>query len=90
MSDYRVPDADVERGGMAAYRALLTVTGLSQTECEDVADSILATVLPEHDRALLLALADEVERGPSFPLPPYVIAELIREKAAGLWPSTDW
>lgn len=34
--------------------------------------------------AALLVMADEIDRGPTFPLPPSVISELVRERAAGL------
>ena len=34
--------------------------------------------------ATLRVMADEIDRGPTFPLPPSVISELIRERAAGL------
>jgi hypothetical protein len=34
--------------------------------------------------AALRVMADEVDRGPTFPLPPSVISALIRERAEGL------
>lgn len=32
----------------------------------------------------LLAAADQIDRGPTFPLPPSVISALVRERAADL------
>jgi hypothetical protein len=34
--------------------------------------------------AALRMMADEIDRGPSFPLPPSVISALVRERADGL------
>jgi hypothetical protein len=34
--------------------------------------------------AALRVMADEIDRGPSFPLPPSVISALVRERADGL------
>jgi hypothetical protein len=34
--------------------------------------------------AALRVMADEIDRGPTFPLPSSVISELVRERAAGL------
>lgn len=34
--------------------------------------------------AALQVMADEIDRGPTFPLPPSVISALIRERAEGL------
>lgn len=38
--------------------------------------------------AALRVMADEVDRGPTFPLPPSVISALIRERAEGLATAT--
>jgi len=34
--------------------------------------------------AALRVMADEIDRGPTFPLPPSVISALVRERADGL------
>jgi hypothetical protein len=34
--------------------------------------------------AALRVMADEIDRGPTFRMPPAVISELVRERAAGL------
>lgn len=34
--------------------------------------------------AALQVMADEIDRGPTFPLPPSVISQLVRERAEGL------
>jgi hypothetical protein len=34
--------------------------------------------------ATLRVMAEEIDRGPTFPMPPSVISELVRERAAGL------
>jgi hypothetical protein len=43
-------------------------------------------VLEEAVAAALQVMAEEIDRGPTFPLPPSVISELVRERAAGLAP----
>lgn len=43
-------------------------------------------VLEEALAAGLRVMADEIDRGPSFPLPPSVISALVRERADGLDP----
>lgn len=37
----------------------------------------------------LRVMADEIDRGPTFALPPSVISELVRERAAGLPPNPE-
>lgn len=39
--------------------------------------------------AALRAMADEIDRGPTFPLPPSVISALVRERADGLEGGSD-
>ncbi len=46
-------------------------------------------VLEEAMAATLRVMADEIDGGPSFPLPPSVISQLVRERADRLDPPTD-
>ena len=39
--------------------------------------------------AALRVMADEIDRGPTFPLPPSVISALVRERADGLKGDSD-
>jgi hypothetical protein len=39
--------------------------------------------------AWLRELADEIDRGPTFPLPPSVISALVRERAAAIDPQPE-
>jgi hypothetical protein len=41
-------------------------------------------MLRAYGAALLRDMADRIDRGPTFPLPPSAIAELVRERAADL------
>jgi hypothetical protein len=48
-------------------------------------DAIVAAAVA----AALRVMADEIDRGPTFPLPPSVISELVRERASGLVEGSD-
>lgn len=54
---------------------------------------VLAAVLPAHDRRVkaetLREMADGIDAGPTFPLSPAVISELIRECAAAVENGAD-
>jgi hypothetical protein len=39
--------------------------------------------------AALRVMADEIDRGPTFPMPPSVVAALVRERAERLTGGTD-
>ncbi len=43
--------------------------------------AVCAEILPEIAAAALRVMADEIDRGPTFPLPPSVISALVRERA---------
>ena len=43
-------------------------------------------MLRAYGAALLRDMADRIDRGPSFPLPPSVFSALVRERAADLAP----
>jgi hypothetical protein len=55
--------------------------------CQAVLDQAAATqddVIAAGIAAALRVMADEIDRGPTFPLPPSVISALVRERAEGL------
>lgn len=68
------------------------INGLSECPCEGCAHSAVTAI----GRAIaegLEDMADAIDKGPTFPLPPSVISALVRERAADLratgLPSTE-
>jgi hypothetical protein len=68
--------------------AAVTFYGPSEEPLAEVAMAATDRALG-HVAAWLRELADEIDRGPTFPLPPSVISALVRERADAIDPQPE-